>query len=270
MREVTLDLWLVFYVVIGLTVGFFAGLLGVGGGAIMVPMMTYAFSKQGVPPELVLHVALGTGMATIIFTSLSSLWAHHGHGAVDWHVVRGMAPGLFAGGFAGSGVARFIPTFPLAIIFALFVTYAATQMMLDWKPRPGARLPGMLGLSVAGFFICGFSALVAIGGAALVIPWLMFCAVPFHRALGTAAAVGFPLALASTLGYVANGWTVPGLPSPHLGYVYIPAMVGIAVASVSMAPLGARLAHRVSPKTLRRVFAVVMYVMVVKMIMDLA
>jgi len=265
-----LDPWLLLYVGIGLVVGFFAGMLGVGGGAIMVPMMTYAFARQGVPGDLVLHVALGTGMATIIFTSLSSLRAHHSHGAVDWRVVRGMAPGLFAGGFAGSWLARYIPTFPLAIIFALFIAYAATQMLINWKPRPGARLPGTFGLSLAGFFICGFSALVAVGGASITIPFLMFCAVPFHTALGTAATVGLPIALASTLGYIVNGWNVEGVPPPHLGYLYIPALIAIAAASVVMAPVGARLAHRVSAKVLRRVFAIVMYAMVLKMLVDLA
>ena len=260
----------VWFVLIGVTVGFFAGLLGVGGGAIMVPMMTWVFSHDGHPASVALHMALGTCIATIIFTSASSLRAHHIRGAVDWRVVRGMTPGLVAGGFAGSSVARYVPTLPLAILFALFVMYSATQMLVGWKPSPRARLPGMAGLSAAGFCICGFSSLVAIGGAALTIPYLTFCALSFHRAIGTAAALGLPIALASTVGYVINGLGAPGLPDPHLGYVYLPALLCISVTSMLLAPVGAHLSHRSSPKLLRRVFAGMLYVMVIKMVIDLA
>ncbi len=268
-KESTLDHWLVAYALIGIFVGIFAGMLGIGGGAIVVPLMTDLFRRQGFDSHHVLHVALGTCMATIVLTSASSLRAHHRHGAVDWPVVRAMTPGLIVGGFAGSWLARYIPTFPLAIVFAVFVTYSATQMLVGWKPRPGAHLPGPFWLFVAGFLVCAFSALVAIGGAALTIPFLVFCAMPFHRAIGTAAALGFPIAVAGTLGFIVNGWSIPDLPSPHLGYVYLPAFAALAVTSVLFAPLGARFAHRSAAFTLRRIFAVVMYAMVIKLIVDL-
>ncbi len=266
---IILDQWLVAYAVVGIVVGLFAGMLGVGGGAIVVPMMTDLFTRQGFDQSHVLHVALGTCMATIVLTSASSLRAHHQHGAVNWAVVRGMTPGLIAGGFAGSWLARYIPTVPLAIVFAVFVCYSATQMLVGWKPRAGAHLPGPLGLFVAGFLICAFSAMVAIGGAALTIPFLVFCALPFHTAIGTAAALGFPIAVAGTLGFIVNGWSVPGLTDPHLGYVYLPAFAALGVASVLMAPVGARLAHRSGATLLRRVFAAMMYVMTIKLVVGL-
>jgi len=258
------------YVLIGLFAGFFAGLLGIGGGAIIVPLTILVFMRHGVAPEHMLHVALGTCMATIVFTAASSLRAHHRHGAVLWPVVRTMTPGLVAGGFFGTWLARYIPTLPLAILFGCFVTYAATQMLVSWKPRPSAGLPGRLGLTITGFLLCTFCALVAVGGAALVIPFLVFCAVPFHTAIGTAAAIGFPIALASTAGYIFNGWAVDGLPSPHLGYIYLPALVCISAASMLIAPLGAAVAHRVPAKTLKKVFAFLMYGLIAKMVWDLA
>lgn len=263
------DAWLLFYLALGAVVGVFAGLFGVGGGAIQVPLMTMAFAAQGFDPEHILHMALGTGMATICFTSLSSLRAHHLLNAVDWTVLRQLTPGIVVGGFAGSLLARVIPTFPLAVIFTVFVFYAATNMLISWKPKPQRSLPGALGMFVAGFLICAFSALVAIGGAALTIPFLVFCNMPFHRAIGTSAAVGFPLALASTVGYIVNGYGQVGVPPYSIGYVYLPALIGIAIGSVLLAPFGARLAHRMPTRTLKRVFAAVMYVLATKLLVDL-
>ena len=197
-----MDQWILAYVAIGAFIGFFAGMLGMGGGGIQVPLTTMAFAAQGFPTEHMLHVALGTAMATVIFTSMSSLRAHHRHQAVDWRLLRRLIPGIIIGTCLGTLVARHIPTFPLAVIFVSFVLYMASVMLFNWKAKPSRRLPGPTGLFTAGTVIGVCSALAAMGGAALTIPFLVFCNVPFHRALGTASAVGFPIAVFGSIGYI--------------------------------------------------------------------
>jgi uncharacterized protein len=264
-----IDAWLAFYLAIGVAVGFLAGLLGIGGGIIMVPLMTYAFAQKGYAPEHLLHVALGTSMATIIFVSISSMRAQDRLGAVDWGVVKQLTPGLVAGGLVGTWIARYIPTFPLAVFFALFACYGATNMLVGWTPKPGTRRPGAIAMFAGGFFICLISSLVAVGGAAITIPFLVWATIPFRTALGSAAAAGVPLALASTVGYVVNGWNQVGLPPGNLGYVHMPALVGIAIGSALLAPIGARIGHRTPVKTLRRIFAVLMYVIAFRLLWGL-
>lgn len=264
-----LDPWIAYYVLIGIAVGFFAGMLGIGGGAITVPMLVFVFNRKGYPSDVTLHLALGVSIASIIFTSLASLRAHHAHGAVDWRVVRRMTPGLIAGGFFGTWLARYIPPLPLSIIFCVFVYYVATNMLfINWKPRPGGVEAGRVTMFVAGFLICTMGALAAVGGAAMTIPFLVYYGITFHTAIGTAAAVGFPLALSSTIGYVVNGWNAPNLPPGSFGYVYLPALVAMTLGTVAMAPVGARFAHRSSVKTLKRVFAITMYALATKMVFD--
>lgn len=265
-----LDQWLLVYVAIGAFIGFFAGMLGMGGGGIQVPLTTMAFAAQGFPREHMLHVALGTAMATVIFTSISSLRAHHQHGKVNWNVLRRLIPGIVIGTGLGTLLARHIPTFPLAVIFVVFVLYMASSMLFNWKPKPTRRLPGPFGIFAAGAVIGVCSALAAMGGATLTIPFLVFCNVPFHMAIGTAAAVGFPIAVVGTIGYLVNGWGMSGLPPLSFGYIYLPALVGFTVGSMVLAPFGARLAHRTSERALKRVFAIVIGALGLKMLLALA
>ena len=260
--------WWLAYLGIGLAVGFFAGLLGIGGGAVMVPMLVFVFTAQGLPAEHVMHIALGTAMATIVFTSLSSMRAHHAHRAVDWHVARVLAPGILAGAFCAAVLAGFIAKRPLALTFSALVFYAATQILFDLRPRQARTLPGTGGLFAAGSVIGGVSSLLAAGGAFLCIPFLAWCSVPLRRAIGTAAAVGLPIGLAGTLGYVAQGLRVEGLPRPSLGYVYVPALVLVAATSMLAAPLGARLAHRLPVKRLRVIFALLLYALALRMLVS--
>ncbi len=265
-----MDHWLLVYVAIGAFIGFFAGMLGMGGGGIQVPLTTMAFGAQGFPHEHLLHVALGTAMATVIFTSISSLRAHDRHGAVNWSVLRRLLPGIVVGTGLGTLIARRIPTLPLAVIFVVFVLYMASSMLFNWKPKPTRQLPGTAGLLAAGAVIGVCSALAAMGGATLTIPFLVFCNVPFHMAIGTASAVGFPIAVVGTLGYIANGWRSSGLPPHSLGYIYVPALIGFTVGSMVLAPFGARLAHRTSERSLKRIFAVVIGALGLKMLVALA
>lgn len=261
--------WWLAYLAIGAAVGFLAGLLGIGGGAVMVPLLVLVFTAQGLPPEHILHVGLGTAMATIMFTSVSSMRAHHAHGAVDWRIARAIAPGILTGSFGAALLAGFIPTRPLAVMFTALVFYAATQILLDLRPKTTRELPGPVGLFGAGAAIGGVSSLLAAGGAFLCIPFLAWCSVPLRRAIGTAAAIGLPIAIAGTAGYVVQGLRADGLPAASFGYVYLPALALVATASTLAAPWGARVAHRLPVKRLRIVFALLLYAVAARMLATL-
>lgn len=257
--------WLA-YLGIGALVGFAAGLLGIGGGVVMVPLLVLVFAAQGLPSEHVLHLALGTAMAAMVFTSIASMRAHHAHGAVDWRIARAMSPGMLAGSFCAALVAGLIPTRPLALLFTALVFYAATQILLDLKPPSTRELPGSLGIFAAGTLIGAVSSLVAAGGAFLTIPFLTWCKVPLRRAIGTAAANGLPIAMAGTAGYVLHGLRMRDLPTPSLGFVYLPALGFVVLTSMVAAPLGATVAHRLPIKQLRTVFALLLYGFAIRML----
>ena len=259
-------LWWLAYIALGLFAGLFAGMLGVGGGLVMVPTLTMMFAAQaGFPLAEVLHLALGTSMAAILFTSLASLRAHHRHGAVLWQVVVQITPGILVGTLIGTLFAGSVPSRPLALFFMAFVCLVAGQMILDLKPKPSRELPGALGVFGVGTGIGALSALVAIGGGSLTVPFLTWCNVRVQNAIGTSAAVGFPIAVGGSLGYIFNGWEHPGLPPWSIGYVYLPALVWLIPASMLIAPLGARLAHRLPVATLKRLFAGILILLAAKM-----
>ena len=262
----TPDLWWLAYLALGAAVGFFAGLLGIGGGGIMVPMLTTLFLAQGFALDTVVHMALGTSMAAIVLTSIASLRAHHAHGAVRWDIVRGITPGILAGTFGATFIASRASTAGLAIFFACFMAYVAVQMLANIKPAPSRALPGALGLGAVGVGIGGVSALVAIGGGSLSVPFLTWCNVKVHNAIGTSAAIGLPIALAGSLGYLVNGWGSAGMPDYSLGYVYLPALVLVSAVSMWTAPLGARLAHRLPVATLKKIFAGVLLLLCARML----
>lgn len=263
------DLWWLAYPVLGMVVGFFAGLLGVGGGGIMVPVLTSFFIAQGFAHEQVVHMALGTSMATIVLTSVSSLRAHHARGAVRWNIVRLITPGILLGTFGGTFIASRVDTLPLAIFFVCFMAYVSVQMLLNVKPKPSRELPGAVGTSVVGGVIGAVSALVAIGGGSLSVPFMTWCNVKVQHAIGTSAAIGLPIALAGTLGYLINGWSAQGTPPLSLGFIYLPALLLVGVVSIFMAPVGASLAHRLPVATLKKVFAGVLMLLSAKMLYSL-
>ncbi len=257
------------YLSTGAVAGFFAGLLGVGGGVVVVPVLTMIFAGQGFPANEVLHLALGTSMATILFTSLSSLRAHHAHQAVLWPVMRRLTPGILVGTLLGAQLAAWISSRSLSIFFVAFMLMVAFQMVANLRPKPTRSLPGRAGLGAVGGLIGAVASLAAMGGGALTVPYLIWCNVRPHQAIGTSAAVGLPIALGGTVGYVWNGWGHPGLPAGSLGFVYLPALAVILVASVMTAPLGARLAHRLPIKVLKRVFAGLLLILSAKMLWSL-
>ena len=262
-----MTVWLM-YVALGGFVGVLAGLLGVGGGLVIVPVLTFIFTAQHLPDAHILHLALGTSLASIMFTSVSSLRAHHQRGAVDWMVVRRISLGIMAGTFGGSWVAAQLSTRFLKAFFVVFLYYVATQMLLNIKPKPHRQIPGLTAMFGVGGVIGGVSSLVGIGGGSLSVPFLTWCNTAIHRAIGTSAAIGFPIALAGAAGYVVNGLSVQ-LPPYSLGFVYLPALAGIAAASIVTAPVGAKLAHTLPVDRLKKIFALLLIVMGTKMLWSL-
>ena len=258
--------WWGLYLAIGSAVGFLAGLLGVGGGMIMVPVLVFVFTAKSFSSEHLMHLSLATAMATIPFTSASSVRAHHVRDGVDWSIVVGMLPGLAVGALLGALVAGAVPSRPLAIFFAVFISYAALNMFRKVQPKATRQLPGRLGLGVVGGVISFLASFVAAGAAFMTIPFMTWCNVPMKRAIGTAAALGFPLALASTVGYVYAGWHAAGLPSGTLGFVYLPALIPVVLASMLTAPLGARFSHRLPVRRLRMAFGVLLLALALHML----
>ena len=245
---------------LGCFTGFAAGLLGIGGGMLMTPFLTMLLPMAGVSDQVVVHAAIATSLATIMFTSLSSVRAHNSRGAVRWNIVAGVAPGILVGALLGSKVSSLMPTFWLALLFACFVGFSAVKMFLNAKPKATRELPGFGGMFLAGNLIGVVSALIGAGGGFISVPLMLWCNVKMHHAVGTSAALGFPIAAAGTIGYVWSGWSVPGLPDGMLGYVHLPALFSIACASVCLAPVGAKVAHSIDTKPLKRIFACLLFV----------
>jgi uncharacterized membrane protein YfcA len=244
---------------LGLVVGFMAGLLGVGGGMMLVPFFTYILGRM-TTPELAVKMAIATSMATILFTSISSVRAHHRRGAVRWDLVARLAPGIVLGGLVASlGVFALLKGQYLAIFFGLFVGFSALKMFKDSKPAPSRQMPGTGGTVAAGGAIGFLSGLVGAGGAFVSVPFMTWCNVPIHNAVATSAALGFPIALANVAGYVIGGQNLPGLPPHALGYIWLPGLAAVAVCSVLTAPLGAKMAHSLPVKQLRRVFGCLLF-----------
>ncbi len=261
--------WILSFLLLGSFVGFMAGLLGIGGGGIMVPVLTSIFLLQGIPVEKVVHLALGTSMASIIITSISSSRAHHSKGGVIWDVVKGMVPGIIAGTFAATFLVSHISPIYLAVLFSMFMAYVSVQMFLNKKPKPSRNLAGNTGLLIAGSGIGAMSALVSIGGGSLTVPYLTWQNVDIKRAIGTSAAIGLPISIAGTLGYVINGWEPYSMGSYTIGFVYLPAALLISVTSFFTAPYGAKLAHRLNISILKKVFSVLLIILSIKMLISI-
>lgn len=258
--------WLPAYLALGAVAGFVAGLFGVGGGLILVPVLLFVFDAQHFSAGNTMHLALGTSMATILFTSLSSARKHHQHGAVNWRAVRDLTPGILLGAALGAWSAAAISPLGLGIFFALFVYFAAAQILLDARPKPSRQLPGFPGMTLTGTVTGWISSLVSIGGGTVIVPFLIWCNVPLRHAIGTSAAIGFPVAAGGTLGYIVTGINLPDLPANTLGFVYLPALLWVAPATVLAAPFGAIAAHRMKTGLLRKLFAVLLLALATKLL----
>ena len=253
------------YPALGVVAGLAAGLLGVGGGLIIVPVLIYAFTLLGFSPDVLTHMAVGTSLATIILTSVGSVYQHHKKGAVLWSILTWYACGLALGALAGAKVADVIHGRSLQILFGAFAILIAVQMASGFKPHAARDLPGKPGLMLTGGFIGAISAIFGIGGGSLSVPFLTWCNVKMQQAVATSAAGGMPIALAGALGFVINGWD-EAVPDYSVGYVYLPALVGIAITSIIFAQLGARLAHRLPAATLKKIFAALLVLVGIKLL----
>lgn len=258
----------IIYLILGIVAGVMAGLLGIGGGLIIVPVLAFTFVAQRFEPALEMHLAVATSLATVVFTAVSSAWAHHRRGAVRWDVVLRLAPGIVAGAIATGWVARYLSSATLKVMFGVFACAAAVNLVWERSPAGQRDLPGPAGLAVAGAVIGGVSTLVGIGGGTMTVPFLAWCRLDMRTAVGSSAACGFPIAAAGALALIVSGWGEPGLPAGSTGYVYWPAAFVVALASVFGAPLGARLAHALPVRILRRVFAALLVVVGLKLILS--
>ncbi|WP_251863117.1 sulfite exporter TauE/SafE family protein [Achromobacter sp. Marseille-Q4962] len=252
---------------LGAVVGFAAGLLGIGGGMLLVPFLTMLFTWQGMPSDLVVHAAIATSMTSILFTSISSVRAHHQRGTIRWGIVAAMAPGIIVGGLlSGGAVFAALNTLWLSLFFALFVGYSGWNMLRNKKPKPSRQMPGVVGTSAAGAGIGFLSGLVGAGGGFLSVPFMVWCNVALHNAVSTSAALGFPIALANSVGYVVSGLSEGASQPGMIGFIYWPALVALVCTSVLTAPLGARMAHRLPVATLKRVFACLLFALAAYML----
>ena len=259
-------LYFLLYAGAGAAAGVLAGLLGVGGGIVIVPVLSMLFAWQGVSGQYLMQMALGTSLASIMFTSISSMRAHNKHGAVRWPVVKAIAPGIIVGTLGGSWLASMLSSSFLRGFFLCFLYYVSFQMFLNIKPKPSREIPGTPGMLGTGGFIGFISALVGIGGGTMSVPFMAWCNIPMHQAVGTSAAIGFPIALAGTVGYIFGGMGKAGLPEYSLGFIYLPALICLVVFSMLTAPTGARIAHKLPVAKLKRVFALFLFLMATRML----
>jgi len=259
-------IWLAAYAAVGAFVGFLAGLLGIGGGMTLVPILAALFSAQALTTDHTVHMALATGMASVMFTSSSSVREHNRLGSVDWSIVRRLAPGMVAGTLLSTLGSGWISQRTLALCFAVIVYGGAAQLLLGKKPHAGRTVPGPVGTSIVGLLIGIVCGLVSAGGAFLTVPFMLFCGVVMQTAIGTAAAVGIPVAVIGTVGFIVSGWRVEALPPHTLGFVFLPALVALVLGSIFTAPIGARMAHRLPVATLKRVFAGLLFILATKMV----
>ncbi|MCG2580555.1 MAG: sulfite exporter TauE/SafE family protein [Marinobacter sp.] len=256
------------YLALGAFAGTLAGLFGIGGGLIIVPVLIFSFGLQGISTEIAAHMAVGTSLATIVFTSLSSIRSHHLHGAVRWDILRPMTAGIVIGALVGSWTASLLSGPALELIIGIFVILVGVKMILEVNPKPGRVVPGSAGLGAAGAGIGWASAIFGIGGGTLTVPYLSWCNVRMQQAVGTSAACGLPIALAGAVGNIWTGWESPELPDLSFGFIYLPALLGIILTSVLFARVGANLAHRLNARLLKRIFAIMLILVGIRFLLS--
>ncbi len=248
----------------GALTGFCAGLFGIGGGGIMVPILALCFSYAGFPQDQIMHFALGTSMTAIIPTAIASMLTHHQHHAILWSVAMKFVPGVLIGTFLGSLIAAHLSHYFLAIFFSLFMALVAWKMWSNLLPTPSRKLPSFGLLALTGSGIGGISALVAIGGGTMTVPFLLWCNVSLRQAIATSAAVGLPIAIAGALGYASHlDRSIPGI---SIGYLVWPAVLSLACGSIFTARLGAKLAHQLPIEKLKKYFAIFLLLLSLQML----
>lgn len=258
-------IWLA-YPLLGCLVGFMAGLLGVGGGLITVPLLTLILQAQGYDHPDLHKIALATSTTTIAFTAFSSMRSHAAHKNVRWDIVKRIVPGIIMGTFIGAYLVHYMPVTPLRAIFVMFAFYTAYSMLNNRIPKASRTLPGTAGIVGVGNITGILSTLISAGGGFISVPFMIWCNVPTRLAIGTSAALGFPIAVFAVLGYLFTGYLNTSLPPHTYAYIYFPAVIGIAMTSVFIAPIGAKMAQRWDVATLKKIFACVLIALGLQMI----
>lgn len=252
------------YLLLGAAAGLLAGLLGVGGGLIIVPVLAGVFVQQGFGADIIMHMAVGTSLATIVLTSLSSMRAHHKKGAVRWRLFARLGPGIVLGALLGAAIADMLPSRSLQVFFGLFELGVAAQLSLNLRPPKVRQLAGRFSQFVAGVAIGLISAIVGIGGGSLTVPWLLWNGLPVREAVATSSACGLPIALAGATGFLLAGGET-GIEYSS-GYIYWPAFAMVVITSVLFAPVGAGLAHRINAQKLKQGFALFLCIVALLML----
>ena len=252
----------------GALAGIMAGLLGIGGGTIIVPVIALVLETQGIEKEVIIKVAVGTSLATIMFTAISSVMAHHSRGAVDWPLFKVLTPWILGGTVVGTIIVDILPGEILYVAFIVFLYMAATRLAIG-NIRGSRDLPGLTGMATIGSINGIISAMMGIGGGVINVPFFTYCSVPIKRAIATAAAIGLPLATVSAIGFVIIGLNETGLPKASLGYVNLPILASVVSASIIFAPLGAKLAHALPERVLNMSFSAFLYLMASSMVWSL-
>jgi uncharacterized protein len=261
--------WILLYIVLGSLVGFMAGLLGLGGGGILVPLLVSIFSYQGMSVDNAVHLALGTSLACMIISSIASIHVHDTRGAVVWRMVGGMAPGIVLGAFLSTQIAANVNPACIALFFVLFMAIVAGQMFLNWQPRPDSNPETIRGLVAAGIGIGSVSVLAAVGGGFLVIAYLSYKNLNIKCAIGTSAAIGLFIAVTGTVGYMISGWSVTSNNPYAIGFIDVPAFLIIAIAGTTAANYGAHCSHGLPESCLKKIFAVISLILSIKMLVFL-
>ncbi len=259
---------LLYYLLLGAVAGTLAGMLGIGGGLIIVPALAFTFETQGFDEAIIMHLALGTSLATIVVTSLSSIRTHHHHAAVMWPIVARLSGGIVVGALCGALLADQLASTWLQKIFALFTLLVAVQMAFELRPVAARQFPGRVALAGAGAVIGTVSALVGIGGGTITTPFLLWCNTTARKAIATSAACGLPVAVAGAVGYWIAGSGVASLPPGSSGYLYWPALLGVVATSVVFSSLGAKLTHRLPVKVLKKGFVLLLLIIGIRLLWE--
>lgn len=250
----------------GAIAGTFAGLLGIGGGIIIVPVLALVFHAQGISDDVLMHVSIGTSLATIVITSLASIREHQKHQAIQWPVFKQITPGILVGGLLGAVIAKLIGGEALRLIFGIFMLVVAAQMIFGNTSKPHRQLPNTSGMLIAGTAIGTMASLMGVGGGSMSVPFLTWCNILIRNAIATSAAIGLPIAVAGVTGFIITGWGVEHRPVWSVGFVNLPAFASIVVASTLCAPFGARITHRISPARLKLLFGYFLLLLSIKIL----
>lgn len=251
----------------GILSGLVSGLLGVGGGILIVPFLAWVFTHHGMPAETIMQTAVATSLTTIIVTASSAVLAQHRRGAIDWTIVKTLTPGIAIGAWFGADLAHFLSSEVLAFVFGLFLLINGSRMMINTKPKSHRQLPSPFSLGIVGAVIGSLSTLLGIGGGSITVPYMAWNNIDMKRAVALGSACGLPIAIFGALSFIVIGFQATNLPAGNIGYINIPAFIGISLTSLFAATLGVHLAHALPTKILKKAFGIIPIIVGIKMLL---